>query len=77
MTLVERIEIVERDYPDPMTKKQLADAIGLKASATHRLVREGAIPYEEYCDRLGRYHMFKRSDVIDFLRRRFAHASEA
>ena len=76
MTLEERISHVRDDFPDPMTQTQLCEALGLGRSSVYRLIRRGVIPYEDRRDQLSHYHMIQQKDVIRYLKRRYAHASE-
>ncbi len=76
MTLEERINYVLENYPDPMTQAQLANAIGLGESSTYKLIRDGIIPYYNEIVWPCHYHMIRRKDVIEYLKVRYAHASE-
>ena len=77
MTLEERIDIVRRNYPDPMSQQQFGEAVGLRKSSTYKLVRDGVIPYENVSDGLKHYHMIRKEDVIRFLEKKYAHAAVA
>lgn len=77
MTLEERIKNIRDNYPDSMTQLQFGEAVGLSKSSTCKIVREGRIPYEHVCDRLIHYHIFKKEDVISFLKETYPHTSES
>lgn len=47
MTLKERIRRVEERYPEYMTQRQLGEALDLSPSSTHKLLRDGVIPYRK------------------------------
>ena len=76
MTLEERIRDVREKYPDPMTQAQLGDAIGVGKSTAYKLVRDGIVPYEDLYEWPCHYHMIRHRDVIRYLEKKYAHASQ-
>ena len=75
MTLEERINYVRDNFPDPMTQAQFGEAVGLSKSSTHKLLRDGMIPYEDYQYGLVHYHMIEMKDVLQYLMQKYSHHS--
>ncbi|MCR5778307.1 MAG: helix-turn-helix domain-containing protein [Lachnospiraceae bacterium] len=73
MTLKERIKKVKDNYPEVMTRQQVADAIGSCLSIVDKLNKSGEIPYTKKVEKRLRYYEIKRSDVIEYLKDRYLH----
>ena len=76
MTPEQRIVYVRGHYPDYLTQKQLAEALGVCISTAYKLNRDGIVPYEEVREGFRHHYRIRKDDVIRYLEQKYHNATE-